>query len=158
MGLWRFFEKDGLEEDLDEETLSHGQKQLFCLARAMCKPGCILILDEATSRYVDSTRAPPATSSTASLLSVLHRAQADRDHLPSVDADTEILMTRIIHEHFAKWTVIAIAHKLDSVLDYGQVLVLDKGEVVESGRPRELLEKRGSHFRTLYESRGSGGG
>lgn len=51
VGLWAIFEeKGGLDEDLDEDVLSHGQRQLFCLARAMCKPGCVLILDEATSR------------------------------------------------------------------------------------------------------------
>lgn len=38
---------------MSDDLLSHGQKQLFCLARALCKSSNIIIMDEATSRYVE---------------------------------------------------------------------------------------------------------
>lgn len=55
VNLWQMLEeRGGLDEMISEELLSHGQRQLFCLARAIVKPSSIVIIDEATSRYVIS--------------------------------------------------------------------------------------------------------
>lgn len=41
----------GLGADLKDESLSHAQKQIFSLARAILRPGQVVIMDEVTSRY-----------------------------------------------------------------------------------------------------------
>lgn len=48
-----------------------------------------------------------------------------------------------------KKTVIAIAHRLETILDFDRVFVLDKGRIIESGNPKDLLQTAGSAFRCL---------
>ncbi|KAJ6446709.1 Canalicular multispecific organic anion transporter 2 [Purpureocillium lavendulum] len=121
--MWEFIEsRGGLEELLDDDKLSHGQRQLFCLARAILKRGKILIMDEATS---------------------------------SVDSETDAVMQRVLREEFAGRTIVAIAHKLQTILDFDRILLLDKGNIIETGNPQELLADEVSAFHALHESLGT---
>ncbi|KUM62945.1 hypothetical protein ACN42_g4156 [Penicillium freii] len=70
----------------------------------------------------------------------------------SVDSDTDMLMQNVIQTHFKNQTVIAIAHKLHTVLDFDKVALLENGKIVEFDTPKALLSKEGSGFRTLLEA------
>ncbi|KAI0407428.1 P-loop containing nucleoside triphosphate hydrolase protein [Xylaria palmicola] len=110
-----------LDTPVDEDLLSHGQRQLFCLARALLKPGKVLILDEPTS---------------------------------SVDPKTDAQMQEIIRAEFKDHTILMIAHRLSSLLDFDLVLVLDQGSLAESGRPEDLLTDPSSRFTRMYQGSG----
>jgi ABC-type multidrug transport system fused ATPase/permease subunit len=59
----------------------------------------------------------------------------------STDYETDACIQRTIRQEFANSTVICIAHRLRTVMDYDKVLVLGEGKLLEYGSPLELLEK-----------------
>jgi ATP-binding cassette subfamily C (CFTR/MRP) protein 1 len=121
VGLWEIVTNaGGLDVPMEAESLlSHGQRQLFCLARAMLNPSKILIIDEATA---------------------------------SVDLQTDKLMQQIISDHFTGCTVVAVAHRLQTIRHFDRIAVFENGRVVEYGKPDELLLEEGSKFKELWDS------
>lgn len=111
-----------LDTAMDMEFLSHGQRQLFCLARALLKSSKVLILDEPTS---------------------------------SVDNQTDAQMQKVIRDEFRDHTVLMIAHRLSSLVDFDKIAVLDDGHLVEFGAPVALLENASGHFSKLYNKSSS---
>lgn len=69
----------------------------------------------------------------------------------SVDVKTDELMQRIIRAEFKEHTILAVAHRLDTIMDFDRVAVIDKGRLVEFDSPADLL-KRPSAFKALYSS------
>ena|ERR1700722_18140762 len=72
-----------------------------------------------------------------------------RRYLALIPQDSSISILRMhqiqktIREEFSGAQVITIAHRLDTILDYDRVLVLDAGQIVEFAEPRALLQKGG---------------
>ncbi|KAI8916137.1 P-loop containing nucleoside triphosphate hydrolase protein [Gorgonomyces haynaldii] len=103
-----------LDSQIGEEggNWSAGEKQLLCLSRAILKNSKIVVMDEATS---------------------------------AVDIRIDELIQKIVGVNgdgaFSDSTIITIAHRLHTIIEYDLIVVLDDGRIVEQGSPKELLSK-----------------
>lgn len=68
----------------------------------------------------------------------------------AVDMATDTILQQILRKAFSKCTVIVIAHRLSTVIDFDELLVLDGGRIVERGRPIDLSRQSGP-LRELLE-------
>lgn len=71
----------------------------------------------------------------------------------NVDYHTDSLVQQTISHEFSHCTILCIAHRLRTIVNYDRILVLEDGEMVEYGPPKELYEKEGM-FRHLCEASG----
>lgn len=69
----------------------------------------------------------------------------------SVDSESEILIQKAIDKMIKGRTAIVIAHRLSTIRKAAQIIVLDKGQVAESGNHESLLTAQGIYFQ-MYEA------
>ncbi|KAJ2657404.1 hypothetical protein IWW48_004533 [Coemansia sp. RSA 1200] len=73
----------------------------------------------------------------------------------SVDFDTDNRIQNTIRgPEFANSTLLCIAHRLRTIIDYDRVLVLEKGKVAEFDTPYNLLQNKDGIFRSMCEKSG----
>ncbi|XP_010893754.2 canalicular multispecific organic anion transporter 2 isoform X1 [Esox lucius] len=64
----------------------------------------------------------------------------------AIDLETDDLIQSTIRTQFEDCTVFTIAHRLNTIMDYTRVLVLDKGKIAEFDTPTNLLSKKGIFY------------
>lgn len=64
----------------------------------------------------------------------------------SIDSESEMLIQKAIDTLISGRTSIVIAHRLSTIRKAHQILVMDKGEIIERGNHAELIETRGKYF------------
>ena len=72
----------------------------------------------------------------------------------AVDLETDDLIQSTIRNEFKDCTVLTIAHRLNTIMDYDKIMVLDKGELMEFDSPEELLKNESSIFFSLAKDAG----
>lgn len=77
---------------------------------------------------------------------LLDEATANIDYL------TDRMIQNVIRKEMTECTVLTIAHRLETVLEYDRIMVLEKGEIVEFDQPDVLLQKRDGFLSELYFS------
>ncbi|GAA5922614.1 uncharacterized protein JCM15063_003362 [Sporobolomyces koalae] len=107
------------------KNFSAGQRQLLALARGILK-----------LKY-----------SSSSIL-ILDESTASLDH------ETDEQIQRTIRDELDDVTILCIAHRLRTIIDYDKVLVLDHGVVLEYDTPLNLLARENGSFRALCEKSG----
>ena len=69
------------------------------------------------------------------------------DALSAVDTETEALILEALRQRRRRHTTIVIAHRLSTLMDADQILVLDHGSVVQRGTHNELKHEPGLYRR-----------
>mmetsp|Transcript_33987 Transcript_33987/g.85611 ORF Transcript_33987/g.85611 Transcript_33987/m.85611 type:complete len:254 (+) Transcript_33987:1284-2045(+) len=108
-----------------DNHMSGGQLQRICLARALIRNPRFLLLDEATS---------------------------------ALDAESETLVQAtldgIMEESQGSKAVVVIAHRLSTVRNAQQIVVMNKGQIAEIGDHETLLMRRGIYWELVQRQEG----
>ena len=70
----------------------------------------------------------------------------------SIDFKTENVIQNAISKLMNNCTVITIAHRIKTIIDYDRILVMSNGEIVEFDTPQNLLNKKGLFYNLYKES------
>jgi len=69
----------------------------------------------------------------------------------SVDTETEVLIQNAISKLMQGRTAIVIAHRLSTIQNADKIIVLDHGEIKETGTHQQLLKIENGFYRKLYD-------
>ncbi|KAI5463185.1 P-loop containing nucleoside triphosphate hydrolase protein [Mariannaea sp. PMI_226] len=105
------------------ENFSHGQRQVLSLCRALIRQSKLMLLDEAT---------------------------ASMDY--ETDRGIQTVLRQELQESGGDRTLVTIAHRLRTIIDYDTVVVMSAGRVIECGPPRDLFHARGQFYDMVYHS------
>jgi ATP-binding cassette subfamily B protein len=139
-----------------------GEEQVRQAARRVGVAGFIERLPE-TYRHVLTERGRNLSVGERQLLSFTRALARDPRILlldeatSSVDSETEARIQEGIAELMAGRTALVVAHRLSTIQQAGEILVLHHGEIVERGRHEDLLA-RGGVYQRLYRLQAARGG
>ena len=113
---------------MEGKGVSQGQRQRILIARAIYKNPEYIFHDEATNTLTNTNKAK-----------IIYNQH-------SFEKTNEVHIMDNLHFFYKGRTVVVSAHRLSTVKDADQIIVMDKGKIVERGNHQSLLEKRGRNY------------
>jgi ATP-binding cassette subfamily B multidrug efflux pump len=151
-----FLFSESVLENIRYGRLTAGDEEVFASARLAHADGFIRRLPHGYDTIL-SERGGSLSEGQRQLLSIARAILADPAILildeatSSVDTRTELIIQKALDELMQGRTSFVIAHRLSTIYSADQVIVIEKGRVVERGTHEELLTKNGVYHR-LYQS------
>jgi len=71
----------------------------------------------------------------------------------AIDPRTQEEVQNTIITAFPNSTLVAIAHRLETILEFDYVAVMERGEVIEQGGVKEVSQRKGGHLRKMLEAK-----
>ena len=72
----------------------------------------------------------------------------------NLDASSDACIQRLLRREFHSTTLLTIAHRLATVIDYDTLLVLGRGKLLEQGPPAQLLERPNGALAAMVQALG----
>ncbi|KAL7505713.1 hypothetical protein ACHAXN_003140 [Cyclotella atomus] len=72
----------------------------------------------------------------------------------AVDRATDEFVQKMLRCQFPQTTLLTIAHRIETIIDYDKVIVMEKGKVAEIGSPQELLQDESGLFTKMVDATG----
>ncbi len=151
-----FLFSESVLENIRYGRLNATNEEVFATARTARADGFIRRLPQGYHTPL-SERGSNLSQGQRQLLAIARAILADPAILvldeatSSVDTRTEVLIQQALDQLMRGRTSFVIAHRLSTIANADQVIVIDKGRIIEKGSPRELLAMQGSYYQ-LYQS------
>jgi len=71
----------------------------------------------------------------------------------ALDPESESHIQETIKGLKGKMTIFVVAHRLSTVMDSDNLIVLEKGKIIERGKPNDLLKNKNTHFYKIFQIR-----
>ncbi|KYQ92779.1 ABC transporter C family protein [Tieghemostelium lacteum] len=130
--IWNALEKVNLKEIIKSQpqsidTIIHGNDDIFSQGQKQLLSLCRVLIKDFKIILMDE-----ATS--------------------ALDFTSDALIKRVVKDNFKNATLLTIAHRLDTIMDYNKILVLHNGKVMEFDTPHNLMSDPTSRFSKLLAS------
>ncbi|GJJ12903.1 hypothetical protein Clacol_007149 [Clathrus columnatus] len=141
-----------LRDNLDPEKSRTDAELIFALRRAWLLPQIGASDPAAEAKFnLDASVGDEGSNFSAGERQLVALCRALDEATSNVDVETDAKLQATIQREFSSSTLLCVAHRLNTIIYYDRILVMDAGQVAEFDTPLNLYDREGSIFRSLCD-------